>query len=208
MAEKLARVELIGDGEAKNATETEAPPPTTIPTADSLHVLLKQAIHAQDHALLVECLSTTDGKVITNSTALLNPSDVLMLLKSLLSLIESRGSLLIHAIPWLRSLLLQHASCIASQESSFLILNSFCQLIDARISTYQTALQLSASLDCLCAKIPEAEESSSPVVIYEDNDSDEEEEYDETMEIDEESDGLGDVIDSAHNSDGSDIMSD
>lgn len=208
MAEKLASLELNSDREAKNATEKEAPPSTNIPSVDSLHVLLKQAIRAQDHALLVDCLSTTDEKVITKSIAHLNPSDVLKLLKSLLSMIELRGTVLIRALPWLRSLLRQHASSIASQESALLVLNSLYQLIESRISAYQSALQLSTCLDCLLAETPEAEESPSPVVIYEDKDSDEEEESDDAREMDEDSEGLGDVIDSAQISDGSDVMSD
>lgn len=60
----------------------------------------------------------------------------------------------------------------------------------------------------LSFQIPEAEESSSPVVIYEDKDSEEEDESDDAMEMEEESEGLGDVIDSARDSDGSDVMSD
>ncbi|KAL0924263.1 hypothetical protein M5K25_005079 [Dendrobium thyrsiflorum] len=206
MAEKLASLELLSDSGAKNASEKEALPSTNIPSYDSVHILLKQAIHAQDYALLVNCLSTTDEKVITKSTALLNPSDILKFLKSLLSMIELRGTVLVRALPWLRSLLSQHASSIASQESSLLILNSLYQLIESRTSTYQSALQLSKCLDCLFAELPEADENASPVLIYEDRDSDEEEEEsDNTMDIDEENEGLGAVI---QNSDGSDVVSD
>ena len=39
-----------------------------------------------------------------------------------------RGAVLVSALPWLRSLLLQHASGIMSQESSLIALNSLYQV--------------------------------------------------------------------------------
>ncbi|KAK8949089.1 hypothetical protein KSP39_PZI005577 [Platanthera zijinensis] len=211
MEEKLASLQLLNDGKEKNTTEEETPPSKCIPSADSVHVLLKQALHAQDHALLLNCLSMKDEMVITKSTELLNPSEALKLLKSLISMIELRGAILICALPWIKCLLSLHASSIASQESSLQLLNSLYQLIDSRTSTYRYALQLSTCLDCLLTEIPEGdEETAAPVIIYEDGDSDDDEgeEPDVSMESDDENEGLGTVIDSADNSDGTDIMSD
>ncbi|ONK59505.1 uncharacterized protein A4U43_C08F7120 [Asparagus officinalis] len=127
--------------------------------------------------------------VIAKSTSLLSPVDVLKLLKSLTSMVQQRGAVLICALPWLRSLLCQQASGIASQESSLHIPNSLYQLIEARVSTFRSALQLSTSLDVLCARMPEVEteeDSTIPLIIYEDKDSsDEEEENEDAMETDE-----------------------
>lgn len=113
-------------------------------------------------------------------------------------------------LPWLRSLLSQHASSIASQESSLIILNSLYQLIQSRISTYGSALQLSTCLDVLFAQIPDEEsddESTVPAIIYEDKDSDEDENGD-AMDTDGDSEELGAVINSPQDSDGSEVMSD
>lgn len=227
MEEKLASLELLNegkemntiekesrnDGKEMNTTEKEAPTSKCIPSADSVHVLLKQALHAQDHTLLWNCLSMRDEKVITKSTELLNPSEALKLLKSLISMIELRGAILICALPWIKCLLSLHASSIASQESSLQLLNTLYQLIGSRTSTYRSALQLSTCLDCLLTEIPGGdEESAPPVTVYEDRDSDDDDDEgddsDVTMETDDENEGLGSVIDSGHNSDGSDIMSD
>ncbi|KAG0461189.1 hypothetical protein HPP92_021486 [Vanilla planifolia] len=211
IAEKLAGLELNNDGETKGTALEETQPTTSIPSADSVHVMLKQALRAEDHALLLNCLYTNDEKVITKSTALLNPSDAVKLLKSLLSMIELRGTILACALPWLRSLLSQHASSIASQESSLLLLNSLYQLIETRTSTFRSALLLSTCLDCLFGEMTENEvDTPVPVVVFEDRDSEEEKEEEESdNDMESDKDGkLGAVINSAHNLDGSDEMSD
>ncbi|KAK9280845.1 hypothetical protein L1049_003735 [Liquidambar formosana] len=142
MGEKLASLNLLDNDEVYEKQESPSQANAKPPSADSVHVLLKQALHADDRVLLLDCLYTQDEKVIANTTSLLNPSDVLKLLDTLISIIQSRGAVLACALPWLRSLLLQHASGIMSQESSLLALNSLYQLIDSRISTFQSALQL------------------------------------------------------------------
>ncbi|XP_055827624.1 uncharacterized protein LOC129895872 isoform X2 [Solanum dulcamara] len=185
MGEKLAMLHLEDNNEDKSNKNMESAPQTKPPSADSVHVLLKQALHADDRALLIDCLYRQDEKVIANSVSLLNPSDVLKLLQSLLSIIQSRGAVLACALPWLRSLLLQHASGIMSQESSLIALNSLYQLIDARLSTLHQALQLSSSLELLCAgTIDDGDDEDGAIqpVIYEDNDDSDEEGSEVTME--------------------------
>ncbi|KAJ0984525.1 hypothetical protein J5N97_002881 [Dioscorea zingiberensis] len=209
MEEKLASLGLTNSEMAKSTTSEEISPITNLPSADSVHVLLKQALHAEDHALLLDCLYTRDKKVIAKSISLLNPADVLKLLKALISMIQSRGAILVCALPWLNSLLSQHASSIVSQGSSLQMLNSLYQLIQSRISTFGSALQLSSSIDLLFAEIigdDNEEESVPPPIIYEDKDTDDEESED-AMETDEDDEDLGAVIDS-HNSDGAFDFSD
>ncbi|CAA6666369.1 unnamed protein product [Spirodela intermedia] len=50
MGEKLADLTLLGDAEP--------------PSADSMYLLLKQALRAEDHALLLNCLYTRDEQLI------------------------------------------------------------------------------------------------------------------------------------------------
>ncbi|KAJ6932732.1 hypothetical protein NC651_008229 [Populus alba x Populus x berolinensis] len=128
MGEKLASITLQDNGKTNSLEIQESPPHAKPPSADSVNILLKQALRADDRALLLDCLYTQDEKVIANSISLLNPSDVLKLLQSLLSIIHSRGAILACALPWLRSLLLQHSTGIMSQESSLHALNSLYQV--------------------------------------------------------------------------------
>lgn len=172
------------------------------PSADSVDILLKQALHAEDRALLLECLYTQDERVINNSIALLNPSEVIRLLHSLVSMIQSRGAVLACSLPWMKSLLRQHASGIMSQESSFHALNSLNQLIESRVSNFKSALKVSSSIDFLYAGIVDDEEDQNVIipVIFEDDDESEEESED-AMDTDEasdpgsESEGADSIID-------------
>ncbi|XP_056858362.1 uncharacterized protein LOC108835503 [Raphanus sativus] len=183
MGDKFESLNLLG-GE-KVISDDNKPP-----TAASVNVLLRQALHADDRSLLLDCLYNRDEQVIANSVAKLNSAEVLKLLSSLLPILQSRGAVLACAIPWIKSLLLTHSSGIMSQESSLLALNSMYQLIESRISTLHTAVQVSSELDLIVDDLDEEEEDEGPV-IYEDKDSDEEEEgegAEEAMETDEEAD--------------------
>ncbi|XP_039004334.1 WD repeat-containing protein 43-like [Hibiscus syriacus] len=200
IAEKLVSLNLIENGkiETNEIQERREPsPPGKPPSADSVNILLKQALHANDHALLLDCLYTQDEKVIANSVSHLNPSDVLKLLHSLVSITQSRGAVLACALHWIKSLLLHHASGIMSQESSLLALNSLYQLIESRVSTFESALQISSCLDLLYAAIieDEVDEDATSPVIFEDTDESEK----EAMETDDEEKENGEAVDDASN---------
>ncbi|GMH15386.1 hypothetical protein Nepgr_017227 [Nepenthes gracilis] len=172
IAEKLSVVDLTNNGTAE-VQEMQEPTLTQLPSADSVIVLLKQALHADDRGVLLDCLYNQDEKVIANSISLLNPADIFKLLDSLIFIVQSRGAVLVCALPWLRSLLLQHASRIMSQESSLVALNSLYQLIESRVSTFGPASRLSSYLDYLCAGITDdgVDEFDSIVpVVYDDKD--------------------------------------
>ncbi|QCE02094.1 WD repeat-containing protein 43 [Vigna unguiculata] len=184
MGEKLASLSLLEENKFKSDKEQEDSVSVKPPSADSVHVLIKQALNADDRTLLLDCLYTQDEKVIRKSIAQLNPSNVLKLLYSLISIIESRGAILACALPWLKYLLLQHASGILSQESSLKALNSLYQLIESRVSTFKSAIQLSSCLDILYSGVIDEEDDEDEIVpvIFEDKDSSEEESDEEAME--------------------------
>ncbi|KAL0699521.1 hypothetical protein Bca4012_055643 [Brassica carinata] len=160
------------------------------PSAASVNVLLRQALHADDRSPLLDCLYNRDEQVIANSVAKLNSAEVLNLLNSLLPILQSRGAVLACTIPWIKCLLLTHSSGIMSQESSLLALNSMYQLIESRVSTLHTTVDVSSCLDLTVDELDEEEEEDAGPVIYEDKDSDEEEGEgpEEAMETDEETD--------------------
>lgn len=64
MGEKLANLKLAENSEAKGLENTESSPHIKPPSADSVHVLLRQALHADDRALLIDCLHRQDEKVL------------------------------------------------------------------------------------------------------------------------------------------------
>ncbi|GAB2302196.1 hypothetical protein Dimus_036213, partial [Dionaea muscipula] len=228
IAEKLATIEPRSH-EHSERLERQEPIQTQLPSADSVQVLLKQALHAEDHSLLLDCLYNQDEKVIANSISLLNPADTSKLLNSLITITQSsvwsiglnikvvrlfhsrehdyvwclkcyvasyhEGAIVACAIPWLRSLLLKHASFFMSQESSLVALNSLYQLIESRVSTLRPALQLASHPDLLDARvIGEVDEFDTITpAIYEDKDSEDESEH--AMDTDEEDNKNEDLID-------------
>ncbi|KAI3798355.1 hypothetical protein L1987_33628 [Smallanthus sonchifolius] len=188
IGEKLASLNIINNKD--EVQEKAEMSPAKPPSADSVHVLLKQALHADDRSLLLDCLFRQNEKVITNSVSLLNPSDLFKFLESLISMIQSRGAIVACTLPWLKSLLLQHASSIMSQESSVIALNSLYQLIESRISTFNSAVQLSSCLDLLYTKtvedgVDEGEEPLEPIIFEDVSDDDDQSEGD-AMETDDE----------------------
>ncbi|KAG2620547.1 uncharacterized protein LOC120666092 isoform X1 [Panicum virgatum] len=211
IGEKLATLDLINRDNEKNDTQ-EQTLSMVPPSADSVHILLKQALRADDNVSLLTCLYNRDEKVIAKSISLLTPADVVKLLKFFVLQIQSRGAVLVCLLPWLQTLLNLHMSSIVSQESSLSLLNSLYQLIDARTSTFKSALQLSTTLDYLFSEIADDEADDGevePPIIYEDKDTDDEESEVDAMETDgEEAEELGDVPDASEHSDGSEIMSD
>ncbi|KAL0010602.1 hypothetical protein SO802_005710 [Lithocarpus litseifolius] len=192
MGEKLASMNLNNFDDPQSHVEKQQPEPSLVtvaqpPSADSVQVLLRQALHAEDRVLLLDCLYNQDEKVIAKSVSLLNPADVLKLLQSLISIMQSRGAILACALPWLRSLLLQHASGIMSQESSLIALNSLYQLIESRVSTFESAIQMSSCLDILYTGVvdDDGDENATTVpVIYEDRDESNDEKSEDAMETD------------------------
>ena len=63
IGEKLGTL-YSGDGDiAKRNENDESSLAAKPPLADSVHILLKQALHADDRALLLDCLYTQDEKV-------------------------------------------------------------------------------------------------------------------------------------------------
>lgn len=61
MEEKLASLDLANSEMVKSISE-DISPMMKLPSADSVHVLLKQALNADDHVLLLDCLYTRDKK--------------------------------------------------------------------------------------------------------------------------------------------------
>lgn len=68
MGEKLASLNLVEDNETKSQEKIDSSLQMKPPSADSVHVLLKQALHADDGALLLDCLFRKDEKVLISVT--------------------------------------------------------------------------------------------------------------------------------------------
>ncbi|XP_068307413.1 uncharacterized protein [Pyrus communis] len=143
MGEKQESLELLDNERPESHDKEESSLDSKPPSADSVYILLKQALHADDYALLLDYTPKMRSMTITVNvdctTGVLGHCKIsltaesiwcLKLLQSLICIIQLRGAILASALPWLRSLLLQHPSGIVSQESSLSALNSIYQVID------------------------------------------------------------------------------
>nr|AAD39670.1 F9L1.38 [Arabidopsis thaliana] len=196
IGDKLESLDLL-NGEKVNSEESNrdsAPGDDKPPTAASVNVLLRQALHADDRSLLLDCLYNRDEQVIANSVAKLNSAE-----GCYFGLYNSMD----------KESVTYSFYGIMSQESSLLALNTMYQLIESRVSTIHTAVEVSSGLDLIVDDLDE-EEDEGPV-IYEDKDSDEDEEegIEEAMETDEEADDSADeAADGVNDFEGFDDMSD
>ncbi|KAH1034420.1 hypothetical protein GYH30_054716 [Glycine max] len=64
MGEKLASLSVLDGNKSRSDIEQESSIPAKPPSADSVHVLLKQALNADDRTLLLDCLFTQNEKVV------------------------------------------------------------------------------------------------------------------------------------------------
>ncbi|RZB69162.1 hypothetical protein D0Y65_038788 [Glycine soja] len=64
MGEKLASLSVLDGNKSRSDIEQESSVPTKPPSADSVYVLLKQALNADDRTLLLDCLFTQNEKLV------------------------------------------------------------------------------------------------------------------------------------------------
>jgi U3 small nucleolar RNA-associated protein 5 len=194
--------------------------PGEVPRADSLAVLLTQALASSDGALLERVLSVSDRKVAANTVARLRPEQALAFLAAAVARLQAspaRGARLAH---WIRETLAAHAGYLTAAPGAAPLLAALYGVLDARLALYRPLLALSGRLDLLLAAqrrtagaagAAAAGGASAPQVEYTEPDGDEpedarggggsddeddEEEEDEDAEADsglEDSDGMGDL---------------
>lgn len=181
MEEKLMKLGILEEEKEQKPRESTV---ASAPVADSLIVPLTQALRSGDNFLLEKCLSVTNMKVIKKSVFSMNPGDALDFLRDLVYKLKSSPGRAMSILPWIRAVLLHHASYIMSEEASLIVLNTLYQMIDSRVSVFRPILQLSGRLDLIISQISPNEEEKDPVVdsavVYEEG-SDEDEELVEAV---------------------------
>ncbi len=78
--------------------------------ADSLYVLLTQALRSGDRTLMERCLHVSNDRVISNSVARLVPMDAAALLRALVERLGSKPSRGQQLAAWVRAVLLHHTA--------------------------------------------------------------------------------------------------
>lgn len=160
LGERLRQLELTAGGSFAGAAdgarrkERSAADPFggKVPAADSLAVLLSQALSSRDNGLLERVLSVGDDRVLARTVQRLRPEDAVQFLGvavGKLNLRPQRGTQLSR---WIRAVLLGHASHLMSAPSARPILSSLYQTIEARLALHRPMLALAGRLDLLLAQ--------------------------------------------------------
>jgi U3 small nucleolar RNA-associated protein 5 len=139
-------------GDAAAAAAAAAAIPAGPLKADSLAVLLSQALRSSDRALLERCLSVGRERVITNSVKRLVPMDAALLLKAAVERLQTKPSRGQQLAAWIQAVLLHHTAYLMSAPAAAPLMSSLYQIIEARLAMQRQMLSLAGRLELLLAQ--------------------------------------------------------
>jgi U3 small nucleolar RNA-associated protein 5 len=148
-AERIAA--LQGETAPATTAAAAAPPPTGPLKADSLAVLLSQALQSGDKVLLERCLAVRNDTVITKTVKRLAPTDATLFLRVAVQRLQSAPARGEQLATWIRAVLLHHTAYLSGVAGAQGTLGYLYQLIEARLASYQPLLALSGRLDLVLA---------------------------------------------------------
>ncbi|KAI8109317.1 hypothetical protein M9435_005728 [Picochlorum sp. BPE23] len=183
----------------------------TQPKADSLAVLLGQAIANEDNGLLEKCLSVRNAKTIGKTARNLQPGDATVLVKMLVQKLQAAPRRGTQLASWIRAILIHHAGYFAGTGACKEYLGNLHQIIESRLASYQSLVALSGRLDVVLSSAKFAGQYSSngvdaPLVTVDIDDSGALEVQDAAAAIGFESDSEEDEEESEEESDEDDLM--
>eukprot|EP00898_Chlorokybus_atmophyticus_P008777 jgi/Chlat1/8900/Chrsp92S08210 len=151
------RLEELAIREPRGNGERQAPP-----RADSILVLLRQALHANDKMQIEKCLEQSDETIINNTLRELQPAEAARFLSVAVEKFHSRPNRGAELCPWVRAAVLLHAPYLMSAPDAQRTLTDLFAIIDARVKVYKPLLALSGRLDLLMAQIRLRRSSGQP----------------------------------------------
>lgn len=119
--------------------------------ADSLAVLLTQALQSGDRTLLERCLSVRKEDIINKTVRRLAPADAAAFLHAVVQRLQSAPARGDQLAAWIRAVLLHHTAYLSGVAGAQGTLGYLYQLIEARLASYQPLLALSGRLDLVLA---------------------------------------------------------
>jgi len=201
---RVAALEAMVNGPARTSavTQEEQAAPRGSDKADSLSVLLTQALRSNDRVLLERCLSTTNPRVIVNTVARLVPLDAAAFLRTAVDRLLSVPARASQLAPWIKAVLHHHTGYIMSAPGAQAPLSALYQAIDARVSAYHQLLRLHGRLSLVtahsraAARVAEASGAAAageagqlePETVFQDGSDDEDVEVEDPFALSEESD--------------------
>ncbi|GFR42926.1 hypothetical protein Agub_g3822 [Astrephomene gubernaculifera] len=176
LGERVAALESRTQGAAAEEAGPSAPAglPAGSSKADSLSVLLTQAIRSNDRALLERCLATSSPSLVANTVARIMPMDAALFLKAAVDRLVSRPSRASQLVAWIRAVLHHHTAYLMSAPGVQPSLTSLFQAIDARVKLHDPLLRLHGRLGLVLhhtrdkGQLPAEQQRPAPEVVFED----------------------------------------
>ena len=119
------------------------------PKADSLAVLLSQALVAEDRALIERCLSVSDPTVVDNTVSRLAPHAATRLLGAALDRMRTKPARGEQLARWMRTVMLHHAGYIASSTKAQAQLVELQRTVESHVAMQRPLSSLLGRLDLL-----------------------------------------------------------
>lgn len=120
--------------------------------ADSLSVLLTQALRSSDRALLEQCLGVSNERVIANSVKRLLPLDAALLLRAAVERLQSKPARGQQMAAWIHAVLLHHTAYLMAAPGAAPVMSSLYQIIESRLAMQRQLLSLAGRLELLLAQ--------------------------------------------------------
>ncbi|RKO98634.1 hypothetical protein CXG81DRAFT_21167 [Caulochytrium protostelioides] len=116
-------------------------------TSESLNTLLAQALQSHDRALLLRVIAVQDARVIQTTVSRLSSSAVAPFAEALLHRLHSGPGAMSQVLPWLRVVLVVHASFLLGNPGVVALLGRLHQQLVNRTENFSELLKLSGKLD-------------------------------------------------------------
>ncbi len=151
-AERIAALKgSVPSGQHDPPGSSGKDPDKSQPKADSLAVLLSQALSNEDNALLERCLSVKSAKTVSKTARQLSPGDATTLVRMLVQKLQSSPRRAAELTTWMKAVLVHHAGYFSGTGACKESFSSLQQIIDARLSSYSSLVSLSGRLDLVLA---------------------------------------------------------
>ncbi|KAG1676919.1 hypothetical protein FOA52_014795 [Chlamydomonas sp. UWO 241] len=143
--------------------------------ADSLAVLLTQALRSNDRALLEKCLSTSSPRVVVNTVRRLLPMDAALFLRAAVDRVLSKPARAAQLAPWIKAVMHHHTGYMMTAPGVQAPLTALYQAIDSRVGLYAQLLKVYGRLSLITAHTAQADDEAGsaggrpgPEVVFED----------------------------------------
>jgi len=148
-----------------------------LPKADSLQVVLEQALHSKDKKLLNACFDVLDLGIVKNTIQRLSTPTIVPLAQELIERFRTKPSHGTVLTVWFKTLVLYHSSYLMTIPDLVTVMSSLYLTLDSRLASFPKLLNLSGKLDMILTQISIADNSlpspNQKTTVYEDVDDEE-----------------------------------